>query len=89
MKKRLLLYAAILLASCSMFSCSEDEDPDWIITKRIYEVSYSGKMTYTHLLELWEDTIYNKSEEYIMAETALFRSQTTTNRKYKASYREF
>lgn len=89
MKKRLLLYTTILFASCCIFSRSEDDDPDWIITKRIYEVSYSGKMTYTHLLELWEDTIYNKSEEYIMAETALFQSKTTMNREYRASYRKF
>ena len=89
MKKRLLLYATILLASCNLFSCSEEENPDWIITKRIYEASYSGKYTYTHLLEWWEDTIYNKNEEYIMAETALFQSKTTMNREYKASYREF
>lgn len=87
--KKAIFIATCIISLCGLSSCSEDEDPDWIITKRIYEVSYSGKMTYTHLLELWEDTIYNKSEEYIMAETALFQSQTTTNRKYKASYREF
>ena len=86
MKKRLLLYATILLASCSMFSCSEDEDPDWIIHKYIIP-----RNSYDNLgiHKSWQDTIYNKPEEYVMAEVALFQSKSDGHYRYVAEYRKF
>lgn len=83
MKKRLLLYATILLASCSMFSCSEDKDPDWIIHK--YIIQRRGNND----IKSWKDTIYNKPEEYIMAEVALFQSNSNSYYRYVAEYRKF
>lgn len=83
MKKRLLLYATILLASCTMFSCSEDEDPDWIITK--YIVQKYGDND----IRSWRDTIYNKPEEYIIAEVELFESKSNNSHRYIAEYRKF
>ena len=83
MKKRLLIYATILLASCSMFSCSEDEDPDWIIIKYIVQ-KYGDNDIYS-----WRDTIYNKPEEYVMAEVALFQSKSDNYYRYIAEYRKF
>ena len=87
MKKRLLLYATILLASCSMFSCTEDEDPDWIISK--YIISRKSNDPLGGILKSWKDTIYNKPEEYIMAETALFQSKSDNYYKYVGEYRKF
>ncbi len=87
MKKRLLLYATILLASCSMFSCTEDEDPDWIISK--YIISRKSNDPLGGILKSWKDTIYNKPEEYIMAEVALFQSKSDNYYKYVGEYRKF
>ena len=87
MKKRLLLYATILLASCSMFSCTEDEDPDWIISK--YIISRKSNDPLGGILKSWKDTIYNKPEEYVMAEVALFQSKSDNYYKYVGEYRKF
>ncbi len=87
MKKRLLIYATILLASCSMFSCSEDEDPDWIISR--YIVSRKSNDPLGGILKSWKDTIYNKPEEYVMAEVALFQSKSDNYYRYIAEYRKF
>ena len=87
MKKRLLLYATILLASCSMFSCTEDEDPDWIISK--YIISRKSNDPLGGILKSWKDTIYNKPEEYIMAEVSLFQSKSDNYYKYVGEYRKF
>lgn len=87
MKKRLLLYVAILLASCSMFSCSEDEDPDWIVHKVI--INRKSTSAENSILKNWNDTIYNKPEEYVMAEVALFQSKSDGYYRYVAEYRKF
>lgn len=83
MKKRLLLYTTILFASCCIFSCSEDEEPDWIITKYIVQ-KYGDNDIYS-----WRDTIYNKPEEYIIAEVELFESKSNNSHRYIAEYRKF
>lgn len=87
MKKRLLLYAAILLASCSMFSCSEDEDnfSNWIITKREYKIWSTGST----LLRMWNDTIYHNTEEFVIDYCISFESLSNSKYKYKADYREY
>lgn len=81
MKKRLLIYVTILLASCTIFSCSEDEDPNWVIHKLMI-----SKSNY-EIVKNWNDTIYNKPEEYVMAAVALFKLETNNSFEYDASYR--
>lgn len=86
MKKIFFVITAATIALCSFSSCSEDEDPDWIINKAIIS---KGKWDSGNILDSWSDTIYNKSEEYIMAEVALFKSKTDENYRYAATYRKF
>lgn len=87
MKKRLLIYATILLASCSMFSCSEDEDnfSNWIITKREYKIWNTGST----LLRMWNDTIYHNTEEFVIDYCISFESLSNSKYNYKADYREY
>lgn len=87
MKKIFFVITAATIALCSFSSCSEDEDPDWIIHKIIINrKSTSGDNS---ILKNWNDTIYNKPEEYVMAEVALFQSKSDNNYKYVGEYRKF
>ena len=84
--KKVIFIATCIISLCGLSSCSKDEDPDWIINKAIIS---KGKWDSGNILDSWSDTIYNKSEEYIMAEVALFKSKTDENYRYAATYRKF
>lgn len=83
MKKIFFVITAATIALCSFSSCSEDEDPDWIISK--YVVQRYGNND----IRSWRDTIYNKPEEYIIAEVELFESKSNNSHRYIAEYRKF
>ena len=83
MKKIFFVITAATIALCSFSSCSEDEDPDWIISK--YVVQRYGNND----IRSWRDTIYNKPEEYIIAEVELFESKSNNILRYIAEYRKF
>lgn len=86
MKKAIFIVASII-SICSFSSCSEDEDPDWIVHKTIINrKSTSGDNS---IIKNWNDTIYNKPEEYVMAEVALFQSKSDNYYRYIAEYRKF
>ena len=83
MKKIFFVITAATIALCSFSSCSEDEDPDWIIS--MYVVQRYGNND----IRSWRDTIYNKPEEYIIAEVELFESKSNNSHRYIAEYRKF
>ena len=85
--KKVVFIILCTLTSFGFFSCSEDEDPNWVIHKIIINrKSTSGDNS---ILKNWNDTIYNKPEEYVMAEVALFQSKSDNNYRYVAEYRKF
>ena len=87
MKKIFFVITAATIALCSFSSCSEDEDPDWIVSK--YIISRKSNDPLGGILKSWKDTIYNKPEEYVMAEVALFQSKSDNYYKYVGEYRKF
>lgn len=85
MKK--LLFASLLLflvAGCS----KEESNPDWELTKSVYQITQKTQGYTTQLVSMWRDTLRNKSEEEAQLEVTKFIGRTTSSNEFRCTKRK-